>query len=168
MTYWLKINGESQGPFTEHEIFRKFDGRLTRYTPCSAVGTNTWKTIEYYFPDWENPGIMQHDPVPKAGAPEKPSTRYPALAFYRIVFRILALLALVYGFIRILFTLSSTSRPEGAGVVIVDLIETFFEVIINLAFAEVITILFDIEQNTRKPAAQQTTPSSPQPPPDFA
>ena len=166
MRYWIKINGVSEGPLTEQEIFRKYGGSLTRDTPCSEVGTNTWITIGYYFPEWENPGSIFFNSPQQ----QKPPSRYPKLVFYRTIFRILALFGIVYGVFKILMVLFGFNVTESLETTIMDLVETFFEVIINLAVAEVITILFDIEQNTRKPAATQvaTPQRPPSPPTDFA
>ncbi len=50
-SYFLKLSGREEGPFTETQIAQMFaDGRINRNTACKPASGVDWKTVDDYLP----------------------------------------------------------------------------------------------------------------------
>jgi len=148
MKYWIPgLNC----PLTKNELLSQYGSKLKADSPCAAADQNKWGKISDYFPDWPNPGPQR--PGTLVAEPSEPVDRYPVLAFLSKLYRILAIFNGVAAVVMIFAGVySSQADPNGTFgwlLIIGGLIGGPLGVITCLAISELITLLVDIEKNTR-------------------
>ena len=148
--YWVQMDGHCDIPLTKEELFFTYGNRLTGDTPCAKAGENKWGKLIDFFPDWQNPILDPSAVSSKAEEPASKTARDPSLLLLSNLYRILAG---IVGFAALIIVVCGVAMGANAAALMVMLggiIGGFFGVITNLAIAEAILLLIDIEKNTRK------------------
>ncbi len=86
-SYFLKIAGEEQGPYSEAQIAQLFaDGQANRETPARPTTGGDWRTVDDYFPTLkyatELPAASAPAPVAVQEAAATPWPLQPAVALF--------------------------------------------------------------------------------------